>query len=413
MDQNIRSIFEEECRHLVIDLRLVKAISLYRTKFVTRNQDHQQFFGGHTLGVQTVRFLRSDEDRWFDEIMKTDKGPLEERLHALPTVHADWNVSSDVMNLSCVWLTHAIFNSRTLDEKTRHRGMIDVLLVLQYKFMTSRLYQHFKYAADPGVAEATYAQLSKKYAIKQYGSWQAVLEARSEEICSVSGEESIHYNTIKNMNDDLGVIYMLNDTQGRIRDMLKNIYGVFLQVHRDGIRITSSTSTIEHDGVEILKDRSKNLLAYQRYIKQVMSDRNSLIKQELVAVIEKIMHTMSPKLFIETLEWMSKNYQESHAQEIEEILSEALIFSFDYLEAEKSTLRNTADLPGLISTLRGVIMASRSSDPALFALREKTEKIVVSATGNKNESQVASVRTGILLYIVLRAITMKHYTNAA
>ena len=212
MDHSIRAVFEDECSNLVIDTRFVKRLHNYVVGFTHKNPDHIAFFGGNLLGVQVVRFTDVERDEWFNEILEADDMSLEDRLLALPTVNADWNVSSDTMNLSCIWLLHAIFISK-LPEKDKHQALIDVSLVLQFKFLTSRLYRHFKYPADKAVAEATYAQLSYKYDIKRYGSWQALFNARAEELIS---KESIHYATIAKMNVDTDVTYMLNDVQGRI-----------------------------------------------------------------------------------------------------------------------------------------------------------------------------------------------------
>lgn len=409
MDKTIKGVFEEECARLEIGPKLVKRLHQYQVGFVNKNEDHIKFFGGNLTGVQVVRFSSEDRDRWFDEVLEVDEVPLGERLLALPTVNRDWHVSSDTMNLSCVWLLHALAASNKIAEKDKHQAMLDVALVLQYKFLTSRLYQHFRYPAEEAVAEATYAHLSNKYALKEHGSWYALLVARSEEII---GPKSIHLHTIKKMDRDSDVVYMLNDTQGRIRDILKNIYNVFLQVHKQGIRISSVSSVVEHDGVEILKDRSKNLLAYGRYINEIVADKNSFIREELTTIVEKLMHTMPQRLFHETLVWMSDNYRASGMQ-VQEVLNETLVHSFDYLADNRSAVQNSHDLPGLLSKLRGVYMSSRSTDPALFSLRDKVEKIVRQATGNKNSSNIASVRTGVLLYIVLRSFTMRHYTQSA
>lgn len=407
MADSIKSVFEKECADLDLGAKLAKRLHQYQTGFVHKNEDHIAFFGGNLLGVQTVRFNDSDRDRWFDEILEVDSSYLQEQLLALPTVNAEFHVSSDTMNLSCAWLTHAIYNSKTMTDQQRHDAMIDVILVLQYKFLTSRLYRLFRYPADKAVAEATYAQLSYKYAIKQHGSWSALFHARAEEIIS---KDSIHFPVINKMDQDDKVVYMLNDTQGRIRDMLKNIYGLFRQVHAQGTKITTTSQVVEHDGESILKDKSKNLLAYGRYLNSIVTDKNSFIRQEIVGVIGKLMYTMPEKLFLQTLGFMSDNYRQARAGQIEEILNEVLIHSFDYLSENRELIRNERDLPGILSRLRGVYMSSRSTDPVLFALREKTEAVVRQATGNKNSSVIASVRTGVLLYLVARAFSMRHYT---
>jgi hypothetical protein len=408
MRESIKSVFAQECADLKIDAAFIKRLHNYQVSFVNKNDDHIALFGGHLLGVHVVRFTPADQDRWFDEILEVDPNPLEERLLALPDVNEDFIVSSNTMNISCVWLAHAIMESKLLSDQQKQDGMVDAMLVLQYKFLTSLLYQRFRYPADPAVAEATYAQLSYKFAIKQHGNWFALLKARAESIIEKS---SIHRRVFEKMDSDLDVVYMLNDSQGRIRDIVKNIYGVFKTVHSQGVKITSTSGVVEHDGQEILKDKTKNASAYVRYINAVITDRQSFMREELLGVVEKLMHTMPPRLFRETLVWMSDNYRQSGAQVIEEVITEVLLHSFEYLSDNRALVRNENDLPGLLSRLRGVYMSSRSSEEAVLSLREKTEYMVKQATGSKSGSVIASVRTGVLLYLLCRAYTMKHYSS--
>ena len=66
MQDTIRSVFESECGHIKFDKHLAKKINAYGIAFTTKNEEHMTFFGGNTLGVQIVRFLPSDRDKWFD-----------------------------------------------------------------------------------------------------------------------------------------------------------------------------------------------------------------------------------------------------------------------------------------------------------------------------------------------------------
>lgn len=409
MSNAIKRTFDEECGRLEIDKALLKRLSKYNTDFVNKNQNHIEFFGGNTVGVQTVRFTDADRDRWFDEILEVDEGPLDDKLIALPTVNRDWHISSDAMNLSCIWLSQAIFNSKHLSAKEKADGMVDVFCILQYKYITSILFNFFKYPADKAIAEATYAQLSFKYAIKIYGSWSALIKARAEEIISETG---IHYRTVTKMDIDDDVIKAVNDIQGRIKDIVKNICAVFHSVKQQGIKVTTTSAVMtDHDGQEILKDKSRSAIAYSRYMHSIVTDKTSFIKQELVTVIENMMHTMPPKLFIDALEWMSDNYSQNGAGIIEEVLDETMLHTLDYLSHNRDLIKKDSDLALILVKLRGVYMSSRSTDESLQQLREKTEKIVSISTGNKNESVISSVRTGVMLYIVLRALTMKYYTS--
>lgn len=44
-------------------------------------------------------------------------------------------------------------------------------------------------------------------------------------------------------------------------------------------------------------------------------------------------------------------------------------------------------------------------------LRKLGEKIIKRATSTKNSSTIASVRTALMLYVVIRAFTMQHYAG--
>lgn len=407
MDRLITDVFESECANLLLDIKLVKRIHAFQVGFVNKNEEHIAFFGGHLLGVHKVRFLPSDENSWFEDILNGNETALRNRLHALPEINPDFVVSSDVFNISCVWLAHAIFRSNRLNEKQKEEAMIDIMLVMNYRFITSRLSHLFRFPADRGVAEETYSRLSYKFAIKTYKTWFNVLLNRAQDIIAKDG---LHFNTITKMDNNEDVVKMLNDCQGRIRDMLKNIYDVFIKTSKSGSRISSVSDVSNFDGVEILKDRTNGLNNYTQYIKSIIPDEGSFIKDELVRVIEKIMPTMPPKLFNEMLRWVSNQYTNKQSGIIDEAVTEILTHSFTYLVDNRSVLRNSVNLVGLLGNLKGIYTSSRSSDPSLLLIREKCEEIAYLATQNRNKNILPSLRTGFMLYIVSRAFTKNHYS---
>lgn len=418
--ESIKTTFEEECQHLSIDSRLAKRIAQFQANFRTKNDDHIQFFGGKLIGVQVVRFLNSDRDEWFQDVLGgVDEHTLRDRLIALPDVNPKFYVSADAFNLSCCWLLHALWNSK-LEQKEKEEAMVNTALVLEYKFITSLFFNYFKYPANRDTAEATYARLSRKFLIKHYDSWYDLLRGMAKNLVTYGADPNVvlaseilkaRRRMIEQMQSDADVVLVVNDLQSRIRDMVKNIYAEFMNVHKQGIRIHSNSAVVEFDGEEILRDRVHGLQNYTRYIQSVVPDKASFIRQELVAIIEKLMGSMNPRLFRECLEWMSANYQRQGAGIIEELLDDTLVHSFTYLQANTTLVRSTHDLPGILSKLRGTYTASRGSDPTLLALREKAEKVAKLATGNKNTNTLAALRTGLLLYICLRTYTMHSISN--
>lgn len=405
----VRKVFEETCTAVVFDAKLAKQVMVYRSNFVNKNEDHVTFFGGNLLGVQTVRFSDTDSRLWFDDILQVDDQELEEKLHELPDINPEFNVSSDTFNLSCIWLAYGFLNSKSLKDDVKVEAAIASLLVLQYKFLTSRLYRLFRYPAKKDIAEATYASLSNKYDIKQYGSWGAMFRGRTEDILS---KESIHFKTLRYMDNDYAIVQMLNDVQGRIRNMLKNIYNEYLITHSAGTRISSTSSLVEHDGSVMLRDKNDGLANYQRYIVSVIPDKNSFYKEELTVIIQKLITTMPPRLLDESITWISANFKFAPDNKIGKSVNNLLLHAFDTMNDNKSLTKKANNLPLLLSKLKGVYTSSRSTDPILFSLREDFESYARDATDSKNDTVIASVRTGMMLYIVARTITMNHYTTA-
>ncbi len=402
----IKDVYNAECAHVKVDHRLYKKIVDMEAHFVNKKPEHIEFFGGTLLGVQTVRFTNEDRDRLFIDILEVDDSVLEEKVYDVRgpdgeyVVNREWNISSDIFNISSVWLLHAIEKSTFLDDNQKQEAKVRVCLYMMYKFLTSRLYRLFRYPADPEIAAATYAQLSRKFAVKQHGSYGATLRVMAENSISKTG---IHGRTIEMMDDDIAVRNMLNDIQGRIRDILKNVYGEFLKVHQEGTRITKSSSLVETDGELIFKDKSKSLVNYTRYLKSIITDEGSFVRQEIVDVIAGVMHTMPPKLLLTSLSWASRNYGHTKEQTVERAVDLIAEHAFEYLSANKALVR--------ASKLRGAYMSSRSSDPKLIEIRNLVGDIVFNATKSKNESVIAATRTGFMIYVIVRMFSMRHYTS--
>lgn len=407
-DRLVTEVFEDECSGIEIDAKFIKKLHLFQVSFVNKNEEHIAFFGGHLLGVHKVRFTAHEENYWFEDILLVNEYDLKERLHKLPGINPDFVVSSDVFNISAVWLTHAIYMSDKLTNEQKEQGMVDAILIMNFRFMTSRLAHYFRYPADPAIAEEVYNRLSYKFAIKQHKTWFNVLKNRAQDTVAIT---SIHYKTLTTMADNKAVADMINDCQGRIRDIIKNIYEVIDRVKKEGVRI-ATTSDVGNgfDGQEILKDKIHGLNGYTQYLKSVISDRNSFIKDELVNVMDQILGNLSYTLFIQTLEWVSDNYGKSKGNIIDHVVEEVMTHSFAYLEDNRSMMKGNVNLTNVLARLRGVYMSSRTTDPILLDIREKCEEIAYLATKNKNKNILPSLRTGLMLYLVSRAFTKQHYS---
>jgi hypothetical protein len=110
------------------------------------------------------------------------------------------------------------------------------------------------------------------------------------------------------------------------------------------------------------------------------------------------------------IEWCSDNYTYVKKNEIERLIELTLIHSFNYLQNNRSIISETNDLKSLLTKLKNIYMSSKSIEPDLLKIRDLAEWVVNQSVKTKNSSLVASTRTGLLLYICLRAYTMHKYS---
>ncbi len=405
-DGQLKKFFDTTFPNLVASKELADRLTEFQIKFITKNQDHMEFFGGNLTGVQTVRFTPADMDKFFIDVLEIDEDEVREGLYGLPVINRDRKVSSDAFNNVCMYVIHLFLSDGRMADKVKEQGAKACALILLYRYLTSQLYNGFKYPADPQVAVATYASLNNKFVLKQLGSWNAVLEARTKDLIEPG---RIHYEVLKQYFKDEKILYAITDSQGRVRDIFKNIYSKFMEVHERGERTKSSSNTFNFEGEEFLKDKTRGLAVYINYINSIIEDKGSFVKDELVQAVAGVVHTAPPKFIEEALKWMSDNARFTNQKEIKEFTELVLVHSFGYLQDNRTVVARSTNLIALVTVLRGAYMSSRTSEADILRLRVLGEKILKKAIRTNNSSVIASVRTSLMLYIVIRAFAMQHY----
>lgn len=407
MAKTIKDVFDEHCDGLKINRRFVKEIHRLQLGFVNRSDDHVHFFGSGLLGVYPVRYRTSDKETWLNDLLEVEESDLVEDIKKLDSIDPTWVRATDPVNLSTVWLLHQIHNSTTLSPREKDTALVDLMLVLQYKFISSIMAHFFPYPADEEVAMATYAALNRKFDIKVYGSWGSLLQARAKSIVSA---DSIHHSTFVKMDDDAAIVYMVGDIQARLREIVKKMSKMFYLVRDNNTRISSTSAVAEMDGAIGVKDKTRDYTSYSRYTHSIISDRNTFIRQELLKVVSEVMHTMPERYLEETLTYCSKNYGQRGDKRIGELIDETLLHAFDYISTQRGLMASPSDLGRLVANLRSLYMASRMSDPGLLKMRDLATGIVEDSVKSRNGAVIASVRTGLQIYLVLRTFTKNHYS---
>ena len=399
----MRVVFESEIGHLVPDQRLAKAIRSFCVAFMTKNEDHIQFFGSPLLGVYPLRFTDDDRLTWFDDILDCDEIHLTNQLHNCSTVNPDHIVASDTMNESIVYLLHLFHHSKRLDPKTIEQVKIDLVSIMHFKFISSIMTRYFKYNASKEVALATYASLSKKYDLKVYGSWAALIHARAESIVSKNG---LHYKTYTEYTNDKAIQYMVSDIQCRIREVIKAMTAEFYAVRdRDG-KISSASATMELDGAKAIKDKANAFLTFRRYLNTTLNDHNTFIKEDLVHIVSVAMSNVPETHIKEALVYLCDNHQDPRQKYLTDLCDEILLHAFEYIQS-KGILIN--DLRLIIAKMKAIYTASRSSNESVLKMRELSWQLADRSVRSKDKQVKVGVRTAVMLYVLLRTLAMSHF----
>lgn len=391
--------FAEAAGNVKGDVRLAKAIIGYTKGLATKNDDHINFFGGNMLGVDRIKFLDVDRARWFDSVLEVDESYLDECIATVPYVDQNWNVGSDAFNLSVIWAVHRLMSSGAAKDNIIREGMIEALIAMQFKFLTSIWFNFFKRPVDIDAAEATYAALTLKFILKREGSWHQLMRKRAVDLVSV---ESVRYKAFKTFSDDEAVVRTVTDLHTRTKQTIIDMYGVLDRIRSGNLRIQSTEShMISVTGDRIIKDQVTAYNTARFYLFDVSGNEESFIKHDLIAVVMDLMTTTSENAFISLLKIIANTPEGAGRKEVEWMMENTLMFSFDHIARNRINFR---DVGAILVKMRFLFMSSKSSDGLLLELRNRIEKWVKKNSHLSASSALASARTALMLYFLLRAL---------
>ncbi|AEH03443.1 hypothetical protein AVT69_gp017 [Pseudomonas phage PhiPA3] len=413
MALTVRETLDKHFEGVKFDRDLCKRITDYCVRFMNRNEDHSAFFGGVLMGVNEIKFYDTDRELWFDDVLGVDDDLLKhdfDRAEGIDTSHI---VASDAFNYLPGYITMRLNKETNIPLNIRHEAMVSAFMVLHFKYLTSLLVRRFKYPARREVAEATFAALNYKFDIKAIGSWGKLIRQRAEGIVA-NTHENIYQNYLldRERDDTYWAKRIVTDTQSRIRELVNKYYSVYIQTLQSGAKvIITSDVQVNTDGEQVLKDKSSGYASYLRYMHGVVTSEQSFIRPELLSVIYKAMPTMPEHMLVPTLQYISRNVGLKRMEFIEKFIDESLLYAFDYMQSIRTSVQRNNDLIGLLTKIRAKIMASKTTNEQVLFIRDTGEKMVRDATGNRYAGHIAATRTGLMLYVILRAMCKNYYTR--
>lgn len=403
----LKEILDEELSHLKIDAALAKKIYHFGLAFINKNEEHLGFFGGNLLGVHAVRFLPRDVTAFFTDILDADDVGITERVIAeAPGINQDFKVSSDTLNQVLTYLIHRFHTERKLSEKDREFGKYNCALLFFYRCCAAIMSDWFKYPADTEVAQAAYARLNNKFLIKKLGSWAALCDYRAKEMIhrTSPGMKDGFFNSFE---PDQRVIEVINDSQGRVRSIMKYYYREFEAARVAGERITSmSATTTDMEGEEIVREKTGGVDNKVATFKTLVADKHAFIKLDLLGVVRDINGNTSLPAIERVLAYIHDSYADkAKAQLVDEFISMTLVYSYWLIDSKIEGVHKR-DYASLLVKLKNLYLSTRLVDDDIERIRELGERIVLDGLQKKraHPSLIKSTRTAVILYLSLRCL---------
>jgi hypothetical protein len=391
MKKDIKDVCGEYLRHLSFDVKLLMEFKKYRLNWAQKNSSHIEFLGSNLTGVHNIRYSSVDEDMLFIDILNVDQNKLRNDLYLVPGINKAHKVASNVTYITLVYLMH-MFSQSKLKNDDKSDAIKELYYIFAYKAISSLYTNYFPYPVSESVAKMVYERLSNRYLIKKLGTWQDVLEYRTRDLL----HGGIHYNRILNLNTD-NATRIIADMQSRLRENIKEIYNVLVEVNASNERIYSSSMIQTDEEGESTRDITVRPDNYILYINSIIRNENDFINDDLVYLITSIVQNIDKEKFVMTLRELTKLHDYTFVETI-------IVTTINYMRTKNIINNYEKQTYEILTSMKGYWSSSSVKDKELIRIKKYLYDISSKATKKKTKWLLATITIGILLYIFLRAL---------
>lgn len=396
---NIKKLLESYIVDVEPNLELLQKLEYFKTEWGSKDDNYIEFLGTGLLGVYPIRFSTKDEDMLMLDILNVDKNELQSDLYQTPGVNKNFKVSSNVINITVLYLIH-IFSKSKLDVKLKTRAMNVLYHIFAYKQIGSLYSHYFTYDVDRNLAQTVYETLPNKYLIKKLGSWEAVFDYQCTLLLPPKGANS---KRITEFTDD-DVIKAINDMQGRVRSTVRNLtVELYDFINKNGSRITSSTLIqADEENGDGIKDSMSGYNTQTDYIKSIIYSPNDFVNEDYIYVIGKVIPNCNTQKLQDVLNFIS--VYRSNEPDTLLIIDTVIKHGIQYLRTKGITCDYIKHITRVLSELKGYFSASKVKADDITKAKKYSYDIVSNCINSNTRWLIVPIVLGLFLYVFLRSI---------
>ena len=380
-----------------VDIDIYKKIQVFRIGWTQKAPEYIDFLGSKLTGVHPIRFSTRDEDMFFVDIFNIDQPSLTEDLWATKGIDKNKKVTSNPLYITLVYLMHLTITSKEIG-KHREDMLRELYFIFGYKVISSLFTHYFKFTVDPSTALAVNERLSNKFIIKKVNNWQELFEYRALDVLP----KGLHYLRLNRLDVDESN-RIISDMQGRIRDMLKNIYIILMEVKDSNDRLVSrSNIEMTEDGASI-KDNTNRPDRYVNYMLSIIDNPSDFIDDDMIYLLNNSYKNLNSKDIYTTLEFMSENNFKDRNKIIENII----ISSISYLNIKGIHSDYNKHMLDIIKYLKGYFISSSVRDKVILDTKKELLNLVKKLPVTKVNWNYTGLVTYAIIYIFIRSVVSK------
>ena len=386
---------------------------------------HPLTLNGQLLGVYPMNF--SDVDRAsFFHVVELEEIEVKTMVrdcaqsHHPPPIQLSHQVTSDPFNLLCVYLVYKGYQDLSKSNKKEcEKWIMNVLKYWHYKLFSSLVGHYFPHGTNEEVFMEVVANLNKRFDLVTLGSWKAVIEERCKIEGSMDPKVNIHWKTFETFAPDDKILYVISDTQTRLRDKVGLIRDMYYEFHADGKKMGLSSSTgTDLEGEKVLIEKNTTLDSAITALCVQLLSVNTFLDQKLIDNVLRQFPDVSNPLMRHALESLcNKAAIQMRERKIDDVIKhkdgsieyvgmraivKAIVqTSFNYCLKNRIDVRSKYKV---FTTILSRYRASHIKDVYVVAIKDAMLKFIIELNRVSRPSTQASLRLALIIYILLKAL---------
>ena len=399
--KDIKELCEYYTRHIVFNIPFIKQIESFRLAWVQKGDEYIDFLGSNFIGAHTIRFSARDENTLWVDILNIDMESFAYDLIRVPGINKNFKTISNPTLQILVYLMHR-FSISDLKDNIKQTAIENIYSIFAYKVLGSLYSHYFNYKVEEGIAKIVFEKMSNKFLIKKM-HWQDVILYRAKDLL----KGGLHYNRLTSYKTE-EAIWIINDLETRLRDIIKNAYKILIKVNEDGIKIKDSSMLETIDDNTQFKEFINNPTKYVIYLRNIINQPTEFVREDLVDLIrdDAVLPAIQKDIFLQIINYISSEIEIIEGSK-NDFIEMIVVDSLAYLR-RKNMINNleTSLLPILV-TIRNYWSSSTADKGIVKDIKKELTRIAIEATGRRTGHIVATYVIGVIIYTFLRGLIRK------